>query len=328
MSLKKTKIICTLGPASYKKKIILELKKLGVSIFRINLSHTNIKLLPRIIDSLKKINLKNICIDTEGAQVRTEKVNKKIFFRKNQVIKIFNKRITNTNKKISFYPNFKFSQLKLKTKIFIGFNDLKLLIIKKNSDYLLAKVISSGFLESNKGVHFESKLTLPPLTEKDIKGINIAKKFNLKYYAMSFVNNENDIKKIRKLIGNNFLISKIETSNALKNLKNISKNSNALLIDRGDLSRYIPIEKIPIIQEEISNFTKLTKKPLYVATNLLETMVKDNQPTRAESHDIYSTLKQGVSGLVLAAETAIGRDPVNCTKFLKNCIKVFNQKWK
>ena len=184
--------------------------------------------------------------------------------------------------------------------------------------------------EDKKGDTFQNiiKQLNIPLTEKDIKGINIAKKFNLKYYAMSFVNNENDIKKIRKLIGNNFLISKIETSNALKNLKNISKNSNALLIDRGDLSRYIPIEKIPIIQEEISNFTKLTKKPLYVATNLLETMVKDNQPTRAESHDIYSTLKQGVSGLVLAAETAIGRDPVNCTKFLKNCIKVFNQKWK
>ena len=127
---------------------------------------------------------------------------------------------------------------------------------------------------------------------------------------------------------NNFLISKIETLNALKNLKNISKTSNALLIDRGDLSRYISIEKIPIIQEDISIFAKSKNKPLYVATNLLETMVKDNLPSRAESHDIYSTLKQGVSGLVLAAETAIGKDPVNCAKFLKNCIKVFNNKQK
>ena len=130
MNKKKIKIICTLGPASYKKKIIEELKKIGVSIFRINLSHTSIKKLPRIIKSLKKIKLKNICIDTEGAQVRTEKLKKRIFFKKNTIVKIFNKKIVNTNKKISFYPNFKFSDLKLNTKIYIGFNDLELLIKK------------------------------------------------------------------------------------------------------------------------------------------------------------------------------------------------------
>ncbi len=328
MMKKKIKIICTLGPASYKKKIILSLKKLGVSIFRINLSHTSINNLPKIIKFLKKIKLKNICIDTEGAQIRTLKVNKKIFFKKNQIVKIFNKKVLNSNKKIAFYPNFQFSQIRLNSKIFVGFDDLKFLIIKKKTDHLVAKVISSGYLDSNKGVHFTSKLSLPPLTAKDIKAVKIAKKFNIKYFAMSFVNNSNDVKEIRKLIGNDFLISKIETLNALKNLKNISKTSDALLIDRGDLSRYISIEKIPIIQEDISIFAKSKNKPLYVATNLLETMVKDNLPSRAESHDIYSTLKQGVSGLVLAAETAIGKDPVNCAKFLKNCIKVFNNKQK
>ena len=157
----------------------------------------------------------------------------------------------------------------------------------------------------------------------------ISKKYNLKYFAMSFVNFEQDIEDVKFIVGKNkFLISKIETNNAIKNIKSISKKSNALLIDRGDLSRYIPIENIPVAQEQIVYFTKKMNKPTYVATNLLETMINESEPTRAESHDIYSTLKQGANGLVLAAETAIGKDPVKCIKFLKKCINSFFKKIK
>ena len=141
------------------------------------------------------------------------------------------------------------------------------------------------------------------------------------------MNSHHDLNEVRKITGSNvFLISKIETKNSLINLNKIAKNSDALLIDRGDLSRYIPIEKIPIAQEQVIKFSKKNNKITYVATNLLETMIKETQPTRAESHDIYSTLKQGAKGLVLAAETAIGQNPVGCVKFLKKCINVFNKK--
>ena len=143
---------------------------------------------------------------------------------------------------------------------------------------------------------------------------------------MSFVNRSKDIQEIREIIKKkNFLISKIETKSALTNLKEISKKSNALLIDRGDLSRYVPIEEIPVAQEKIIEHGLKNSLPVYVATNLLETMIKEKQPTRAESHDIFSTLKQGASGLVLAAETAIGRDPVGCVMFMKKAIKVFKK---
>ena len=101
-----------------------------------------------------------------------------------------------------------------------------------------------------------------------------------------------------------------------------------MLIDRGDLSRYVPIEKIPIAQDSVIKFSKKINKPTYVATNLLETMIKESLPTRAESHDIYSTLKQGAKGLVLAAETAIGDNPVECVRFLKRCIKVCKNNFK
>ena len=101
--------------------------------------------------------------------------------------------------------------------------------------------------------------------------------------------------------------------------------SSSLLIDRGDLSRYIPIEEIPLAQDMIIQNAKKFKTPVFVATNLLETMVTQKSPTRAESNDIYSTLKQGAKGLVLAAETAIGSYPLDCIKFLRKCIKIYKK---
>ncbi len=322
------KIICTLGPSSFNSKTLKELKKLGVNIFRINMSHTLISELNEKILFLKKNKIKNICIDTEGAQLRTSKIKKKIYLKKNRIVKVSNELGLSNKNNINIYPQVKLSSFKLGTELEIGFEGLKIKVIKKiiNKNYMLAKVISSGTLDSNKGIHSSKNIFLNPLTNKDIKAIDIAQKHGIKYYAMSFVNKETDIDKLRnKIKSNDVIISKIETRNSLTNLSKIIKNSNALLIDRGDLSRYISIDKIPMIQEAIAKITNKKKKPLYVATNLLETMINETNPTRAESHDIYSTLKQGVQGLVLAAETAIGKDPVQCVKFLRQCLYNFEK---
>ena len=229
---------------------------------------------------------------------------------------------------INLYPKFNLFSLSRNSKIEIGFNNIKLKVLTKNSkkNYLLCKVIKSGLLESNKGVHLDKNINLPALTKKDIFALNLGKKMDVKYYAISFVNSYRDVDEVKELIkSKNFIISKIETKKALKDLKKISQRSSALLIDRGDLSRYIPIEEIPVIQEKIISNGKKNNTPVYVATNLLENMIKNNEPTRAESNDVFSTLKQGASGLVLAAETAIGENPIECVKFLKKSIKVFKK---
>ena len=134
------------------------------------------------------------------------------------------------------YPKFDLLQCKLNTKIKLGFNNLELKIIKKhkNNNFLITQVVNAGYLESNKAVHIDQNIKLPSLTEKDFFGIKLALKNGVKYFAMSFVNRSSDVNKIRSIIKNkSFLISKIETKSALVNLKQISKNSNALLIDRG-----------------------------------------------------------------------------------------------
>ena len=322
------KIICTLGPSSFKPKVLKILKKEKVDIFRINLSHTKKDNIKKKIIFLKENKIKNICLDTEGAQIRTTETKKKYILKKNSKVKVFNQTRLSTNKKIFLYPEFDLIKLKKGTVINIGFNNLSIKVIKKNlhKKFLICKVEKEGILESKKGVHINSNIKLPPLTNKDIYGLKIAKKLGLKYFAISFVNNHSDIKIVKKIIGNNsIIISKIETTNALKNLIKIIKISNAILIDRGDLSRYVPIEEIPVKQNMIINKAKKFRKPVYVATNLLETMIKESLPTRAESQDIYSSLKQGTKGLVLAAETAIGKNPIQCVNFLKKCIKVFEK---
>ena len=321
------KIICTLGPASFDRKILNKLKKEKVDIFRINLSHTKRQNILPTIKYLKKSKVKNICIDTEGAQIRTTKVKKKIYLKLNKVIKLIidNKKIQNNY--ISLTPNFNLMSLKVGTIIKIGFDNLILNILKKqkNKNFIQAKVISGGYLENNKGVHINQNILLPSLSEKDRYAIKVAKNNGIHIFALSFANNANNVLQIRNLIGKkSFLISKIETNNAVKNLKSICRNSDAVLIDRGDLSRYFEIEKIPPTQEKIIKIAKKINTPVYVATNLLETMIKNSEPTRAESNDIFSTLKQGASGLVLAAETAIGSNPIECVYFLKKCLKVFN----
>ena len=329
--MRKIKIICTLGPASFKKKVLQNLKKQKIDIFRINLSHTNENQIESRILYLKKNNIKNICLDSEGAQIRTTACKKKYFLKLNKIVNIFNDDNFSNDKNISMYPSFNISSIKKGTKIYIGFNNLCLEIKKINKDknYLISKVIKSGFLESKKGVHININIKLPALTKKDIYAFKLSKKYNINYFAISFVNSHHDIEDVKKIVGSKaFIISKIETKNSLYNLLRITKVSNALLIDRGDLSRYIPIEQIPIAQEQVIKFTNKHKKPTYVATNLLETMIKETQPTRAESHDIYSTLKQGAKGLVLAAETAIGNDPVGCVKFLEKSINSFFKKKK
>tara|TARA_Y100000816_G_scaffold292443_1_gene287745 strand:+ start:1816 stop:2853 length:1038 start_codon:yes stop_codon:yes gene_type:complete len=322
----KIKIICTLGPSSFKKKVLSQLKKEKIDIFRINLSHTKKKDIEKTILYLKRNKLKNICIDTEGAQIRTTSVKKKIFLNKNNKVKIFNGSKSSSRSNIYFYPNFKILDLKKGTIINIGFNNLKIKVLTKDfsNRCLICNVEKKGLLESNKGVHINANFKLPALTDKDIFALNLAKKYGLKYFAISFVNNSNDINLVKNIVGNNsVIISKIETKNAVINLKKISDVSNALLIDRGDLSRYVPIEKIPVAQEMIIKNSLRFKIPTYVATNLLETMIKESEPTRAESHDIFSSLNQGCSGLVLAAETAIGSSPIECVRFLKRCIKNF-----
>ena len=315
----KKKIFCTLGPSTLNSKFLKFANK-KINLLRLNMSHVNVNKLDKLIKRIKRDTKVPICIDTEGAQIRTKVKNfKKIIY--GQKFYIYKNK---GNFKI--YPNEVFSKLKIGDKILIGFDNLSGKIIKLENYKITLKCLTSGLLETNKGMHIQNrKIKINFLTEKDLKAIEIAKKNKISNFALSFTNNCQDIKKFKELLPGKKKYFKIETKEALRNFKEMTKIANFFLIDRGDLSREIEISKIPIAQRFI--FSKKKKKNhIAIATNFLESMIKNPTPTRAEANDIYNSLEMGASALVLAAETAIGKYPIECVNFLLSVIKNFKTK--
>ena len=319
MNLTKKKIFCTLGHNSLNRRF-LNFSKKNVNLLRINMSHMEAHELQRLIKYIRRNTNTPICIDTEGAQIRT-KVKKKLFCKTNTLIKIFKDKGN-----FKLYPLEIFDQLKLGDALDVGFGGLEVKIFKKNKKFFVAKVKNAGLLEGNKGVHLKNrKIKINYITKKDILAIEIAKKFKIKNFALSFTNSVQDVKKFNKLLKTETKIFKLESKSALKDIKNILKSGKNFLIDRGDLSKDISIEQMPIAQRQITSLGKKLNKNIYVATNFLETMIVNNSPTRGEVNDIYSTLEMGANGFVLAAETAIGKYPIECVQTLQKIIKIFHK---
>jgi len=317
--MRKIKIICTLGPKSINSRF-LKFSNYNVDLLRLNMSHLTINQLIKSIKFIRKYSKIPICIDTEGAQIRT-KVKKEKHYRLGQNLKI-----SNFNNNFCLYPRNVYSQLKVNDILNVGFSNLNLKVINLKNK-ILCKVITAGKLENNKGVYLKNrKIKLNYLTEKDFKSIEIGKKLNINYFALSFTNSLSDIIKFNKLLKNKNKIFKIETLNAVKNFKSILKKGKIFLIDRGDLSKEVNIENVPLIQRKLFKLKKIYKnKKMYVATNLLESMLKNSYPTRGEANDIYNSLEMGAGGLVLAAETAIGKHPRGTVRFLQKMIETFNR---
>ena len=316
--IKKKEIFCTLGPSTFNKDF-LKFSNSKISLLRLNMSHIEFKKLKRTIMFIRKYSKVPICIDTEGAQIRT-KIKKPRKYKTNQKLSIYRQ-----NGNFNIYPNEVFGKIKKSDFLSVGFDGLEIKVIKVVKNILYCKVITGGMIENNKGIHLINRsIKLNFLTEKDKAAINLAKKMSINHYALSFTNTHKDILKFNKLLKNQIKIFKIETKDALKNLNKIIFAGQNFLIDRGDLSKGVSIEMLPFVQRKILKVAKANNKKVYVATNFLESMVNNKYPNRGEANDIYNTLESGAAGLVLSAETAIGKYPKECVIFLKKIIKVFN----
>lgn len=316
----KKKIFCTLGPSSLNKKFLKFTNK-KVDLLRLNMSHIEIKNLQKNINFVKKYSSVPICIDTEGAQIRS-KIKKNFFYKKGTTLKLFKKQ----NSDFALYPPSIFNKIRVKDILDIGFEGLKIQIKKKNKEICKAEVIRSGELENNKGIFITNrKVKIEYLTEKDLKALQIGKNNKIKNYALSFVNNSQDILNFNKILRKENKIFKLETKSAMKNLKSILKVGKNFLIDRGDLSKEIGIENIPVAQRKILKLANSKKKNVYIATNFLESMIQKKFPTRAEVNDIFNALELGAKGIVLAAETAIGNYPKDCITLLKKIFESFKK---
>lgn len=319
------KILCTLGPASLNEKIIVRLEELGVSLFRLNLSHMRIEELPEVITYVKERTNIPLCLDTEGAQIRNGLIkNGSVEVCEQAKVRILDEVIIGDETKFNLYPDYIVKELTVGDFVSVDFDSVLLQVIYTDANTAMLRVLNGGRMGQNKAVTVNKQISMPPLTKKDKIAIKIGREMGIKHFALSFANYVEDVDLIRSLAGEGaFIISKIESRNGVTNLKEIAENSDAILIDRGDLSREFPIERIPSLQKRIVAHCKSNGIEIYVATNLLETMIQYSVPTRAETNDVYTTLESGVDGLVLAAETAIGINPIACTSMIIKLIHYF-----
>ena len=323
--MRRQKILCTLGPSSLDEKTIRSLDKAGVDIFRLNLSHTRLEKLESQLRMIRENSDCPICLDTEGAQVRTGWLDSgRAFLKLNSVVCFSRQGVVGNAQRMNLYPPSVYDQLVPGDFLDLDFGASIVQVLGVTGDGIDTRVLSEGYVGQNKAVSIDREIQLPALTQKDRQAIEIAMAMTVEYVALSFASSRSDVESLRELVGQDVgIISKIENLQSLQNLAQIMAVSDAVLIDRGDLAREMRMEAIPFIQKWVIQMAQAKGVPVYVATNLLESMVTHWQPNRAEVNDVMNTLVDGADGLVLAAETAIGTNPLGCLTMVDKLIRFY-----
>ncbi|NQU57625.1 MAG: hypothetical protein HQ513_10345 [Rhodospirillales bacterium] len=316
------KILVTLGPSSMSEDIVKRCADSDVYVFRINLSHTPLEDVAPAIEKIRGWTDVPICLDSEGAQLRNQKMQSNaVSFIEGGKVKIHFNAVVGDSGNLSFTPEGIARQFIVGDEIGIDFDHVLLRITETSEDGALAIVVSGGAVGSNKAADANRDLDFDPLTAKDRSAIKIGRDLGIHHFALSFANTPDDVETMRAECGPGAtIICKIESPMGLANLEGIVERADEILIDRGDLSRKIPIEKVPFLQRGIIAQARKQGTPVFVATNLLESMVTQRSPTRAEVNDVVSTLLMGADGLVLAAETAIGNYPAEAVAMVRRLI--------
>jgi pyruvate kinase len=322
----KIKILCTLGPASLAPGVIEGLDNQGVDLFRINLSHTPSGAVRNTVELVQRHSATPICLDSEGPQVRCGTVDGEILLDAGQQVRLTADPVNGSSARLSLWPASVFPALRVDALLGIDFDGALLRVTDVDDAGASAVVVSSGRVRSNKGVSIDPKPGLAALSEKDLASIEIGAELGIRHYALSFAASARDVTRLRELApAGSHLIAKIESRDGVRNMDEITAAADSVLVDRGDLSREIPLESVPYYQKAIVRRANRWNRPVYVATNLLESMVTNRVPTIAEANDIANTLLDGVHGLVLAAETAVGRDPVGAVEMVKRAVQAFER---
>jgi sulfate adenylyltransferase len=320
----KIKILCTLGPASLKPDVIASLDARGVDLFRINLSHTRPDEVEALIDLIDNHSSAPICLDTQGAQIRCGNMAPDVVIDEDSEVVLTSYPLCGTERQIPLWPEAIFDVLEPGMEMSIDFDSAVVQVTDVCEDHARAVVLRGGQVRSNKAVTVTPAIGLPALSDDDRAAVEIGRRRGIEHYALSFAGSSDDVAELRALAPEGaHIIAKIESRTGVSNMDSIIHAADAVLVDRGDLSREVPIERVPYFQKSIVRRANRWNRPVYVATNLLESMVTNRLPTIAEANDVANTLLDGVHGLVLAAETAVGCDPVGAVDMVLRAVRAF-----
>lgn len=329
--MKKTKIIATFGPAIQDKKKLLKLVECGVNLFRINCSHGNKadfnKAVRLIRSSLKETTFPvGILFDISGPKLRLGHFEGELPIKTGETLTITTATDDLANSTISVNHPDIISSIKKKERVFIDDGNLifEVVALGKNSAQL--KALNDGLVLPGKGINLpDSVIKIPTITSKDIEDIKTAVEAKVDYIALSFVRTADDILEAQKIIkhagGDQHVIAKLEKKEAIDDIENIMLISDGVMIARGDLGIELPFEELPQLQKKIIRLANINHKPVIVATQMLESMRFSPRATRAEVNDVASAVFDYVDAVMLSAETATGKYPIETVQTMRRVIE-------
>jgi len=330
---KKTKIIATLGPASNTKEIISELIDKGVNVFRINFSHADYDNVKARIKDIREINdEKNIHVailaDLQGPKLRVGVMEDNVVLNENDTFVFTTDKCTGTKEKAFMtYQNFP-KDVKKGEQILVDDGKLLFEVVATNKkNEVTTKVKVGGVLSSKKGVNLpNTAISLTALTEKDMKDAIFAIEQYVDWIALSFVRNPEDLRKLHDLINQKSeyripVIAKIEKPEAVQNIDALIPYCDGLMVARGDLGVEIPMQEVPLIQKMLVQRAKMARIPVIIATQMMETMITNAVPTRAEVNDVANSIMDGADALMLSGETSVGAHPIRVIEKMTKIIR-------
>ncbi|KAK1430574.1 hypothetical protein QVD17_13414 [Tagetes erecta] len=324
---RKTKIVCTIGPSTSSREMIWKLAETGMNVARLNMSHGDHASHKKTIDLVKEYNAQfnekviAIMLDTKGPEVRSGDVPKPIFLQEGQEFNFTIKRGVSTDDTVSVnYDDF-VNDVEPGDILLVDGGMMSLSVKSKTSDIVKCEVIDGGELKSRRHLNVRGKsATLPSITDKDWEDIKFGVDNQVDFYAVSFVKDAEVVRELKDYLkrcnADIHVIVKIESADSIVNLPSILAASDGAMVARGDLGAELPIEEVPLYQEDIIRRCQNLQKPVIVATNMLESMIDHPTPTRAEVSDIAIAVRQGADAIMLSGETAHGKFPLKAVKVM------------
>ncbi len=333
MNERKTKIVCTIGPATENRMALEKLVRSGMNVVRLNMSHGTHEEKAKLIEIVRDIRETMgiplaIMIDVEGPKIRTGKLVRDIVhLKKGEKLLLTTDKIIGDERRISIDYKGLPQDVKKGDKILVNDGLIALEVVSTTAAEIRTLVLNDGDITHHRGINVPGvDLKIPPFTSKDVKDLEFAARMKPEYIAQSFVRKPEDVLKAKKILAQNGMekakvISKIETRQALEHLEEILDVSDGAMVARGDLGVEIAPEDLPLAQKRIIKECNKRALPVITATQMLESMVNNPRPTRAEVTDVANAVLDGTDAVMLSEETAIGRYPFEAVEFMDKIAK-------
>lgn len=324
--MRKTKIICTLGPSTDKEEVLRQMMLEGMDVARCNFSHGTYEEHKKRMDTVKKLRKEvkkpiAILLDTKGPEVRVKTFKDgKVTLEEGQLFTLTSEEVEGTKERVSVTYNRLYEDLDVGMRVLIDDGLIEMKVEQVDKKDIVCRVINGGVVSNRKGVNVpDVDLSMPYISDKDREDILFGIAEDVDFVAASFVQKKEDILQLRKLLEKNGgedikIISKIENAQGVANIDDIIEVSDGIMVARGDMGVEIPYEEVPVIQKEIIKKVYRAGKQVITATQMLESMIKNPRPTRAETTDIANAVYDGTSAIMLSGETAAGAYPAEAVR--------------